>query len=124
VDASGELYLTAHKAGLKALLAVTPSPVVVVERANPLDENSAIVDAEYVPGGLCGFAWVVIKPGSSDFARWLLRKGLARRREGGGIQIWVGGGGQSVECKEVYARAFAEVLRANGIDAYAESRLD
>ncbi len=124
VDATEEIYLTVHKAGLKALRAVTPTPMTVVERENPFDETSEIVDAEYIPEGLCGFTWVVIRPASSKFARWLLKKGLASRGEGGGVKIWIGGGGQSVERKKAYAKAFAEVLNANGIDAFAESRLD
>lgn len=123
VDASGEIYLAAHKAGLKAFRAVTPTPIIVVERANPFDDNSDVVDAEYIPEGLCGFAWVVIRPVSSDFARWLLKKDLARRYEGG-VRIWVYEGVQSVGRKEAYAKAFAEVLNANGIDAYTGSRLD
>ena len=33
-------------------------------------------------------------------------------------------GGQSIERKEAYAAAYAAVLKANGIDAYPNSRLD
>ena len=119
-----ELYLTAHKAGLQALLAVAPTPLVAVERANPFDGNSAIVAADYVTGGLCGFAWVVVKPASSEFARWLLKNELANRHEGGRTVIWIREGGQSIECKQLYAQAFAEVLKANGINARPYSRLD
>jgi hypothetical protein len=118
-----EIYLAAHKAGLKALWGVTPTPMIVFERANPFDENSEIVDAECVPEGLCGFAWVVIRPASSDFARWLLKNDLARRHEGG-VRIWIYEGVQSVERKRAYAQAFAEVLSANGIASYTGSRLD
>lgn len=44
----------------------------------------------------------------------------------GGVSIWVGGFGQSVQRKEAYANAFAEVLneRVEGVRAYAGSRMD
>lgn len=42
----------------------------------------------------------------------------------GGLQYWVSQGGQSMQRKEAFARAFASVLKANGIDAFADSRMD
>ena len=41
-----------------------------------------------------------------------------------GLSVWVSEGGQSMERKEAYARAYADVLRAAGIEAYAGSRMD
>ena len=79
----------------------------------------------YEPEGMCGFAWVKIRPGNSSFAKWLVKNKLARSAYGGGVDIWISGFNQSVERKEACARAMAEVLRNElGVNAYADSRLD
>ncbi len=65
-----------------------------------------------------------MKPGNSWFARFLKAAGLARKAVYGGVSVWVSAYNQSMERKEAYAHAFANVLRSVGIDAYAESRMD
>lgn len=74
----------------------------------------------------CGFAWVTIRPATSKFARALKAAGVAKKAYGGGLQVWNPGGSftQSMDIKEVGAAAYAGVLRAAGIDAYAQSRAD
>ena len=42
----------------------------------------------------------------------------------GGYMIWISAYNQSLQKKEAYAVAFAEVLSKNGIRAYAMSRMD
>jgi hypothetical protein len=68
---------------------------------------------------------VTVYPGNSSFALW------AKKNKGwfsayrSGMQMSVSAFGQSMERKEAYARAFAEVLRAElGIEAYSSSRMD
>jgi hypothetical protein len=78
----------------------------------------------YVPQGVCGFAWITIKPATGSFVRRLREMGLGSAAYGGGWQIWVGKYGQSMELKEAYARGFARVLQEAGIKAYADSRMD
>lgn len=120
------IWKEAHEAGLAAVDAHTPTPMVVVERANPLDDNSPIVH-QYPPvaDGMCGFAWVIIKPGNSAFANWAKEyKGVRRDEYYGGVNHWVGQFGQSHSKKAVYAEAFAKVLRSHDIRAYAMDRLD
>ena len=78
----------------------------------------------HVPGGVCGFASVVIKPGTSKFARWLSKGDLASKSCFGGVVISARVGGQSLGIKEAWASAFAASLNANGIDAYMTSRMD
>jgi hypothetical protein len=120
------LLKAADDAGRKAADAKVPTPMYVVERASPLDDNSPIVK-RYAPvmGGVCGFAWVNVKPGNSRLANYMKAKGLART-DGyyGGVTLWVSRYGQSMELKEAYARAFAGVLSDAGIRAYADSRMD
>jgi hypothetical protein len=125
------LYDKAHEAGVEAAKAKIPEPMVVVERANPLDDSSAIVKQyEPVLDGVCGFAWINIKPGNHSFCNWY-KKNIdenAKDNYYGGISIWVHDFRQSMEKKSAYAGTFADVLN-NEIDhpkfrAVAMSRID
>lgn len=120
-----ELFRSAHLAGYAAGEGEVPAPMVVVEHANPLDDNSPVVRV-YEPHteGVCGFAWVNVRPGNSSFARWLVDSGHARKGYHGGVDLWVREFGQSYQRKMAYARAFAQVLQEAGIRAYASGRLD
>jgi hypothetical protein len=120
------LYARAVEAGEAAAAACTPTPMYVVERAHPLDDTSPIVKA-YAPvmAGVCGFAWINIRPGNGSFARFLRAEGLGDRDSYyGGVSVRVFGYGQSYERKSAYASAFAAVLREAGVEAYPMSRLD
>lgn len=121
-----DLYKLADMAGKAAADKCKPVPMVVIERANPFDDNSPIIrQYEPVMGGCCGFAWVNIKPGNSAFANWLKKTGKARKDSYyGGVTIWISDYGQSMDLKESYAYAFAKVLSDNGFKAYGNSRMD
>lgn len=114
----------ARLAGLAAVDAMNPTPMVVTERTNPLDDASPVKKAWYVADGVCGFAWITVRPGNSPFANWLKKNGLARKAYGGGVDIWVSEFNQSMQRKEAYAGAFARVLSEAGITAYMGSRMD
>lgn len=120
------LYKMADEAGRKAVEALQVSPMIVTQRENPFDDTSALKKAWYVSDGVCGFAWVNIKPATSKFAKYLVSIGIARKDSYyGGICVWVRDYGQSMQKKEAYAHAFADVLRINGIEkVYASSRMD
>lgn len=122
----------AHAAGLAALSVCVPTPMVVQAHSNPLNDSSPVEKQWFVPAGPCGFAWVNVRPATSSFARWLV-KTYGERGNGafgvhkayrGGLDIWVREGGQSIQLKEAYANAFAEVLSKAGIKAYSASRMD
>lgn len=120
------LYAEAVAAGTAALTAAKPTPIVV---GSPSTLFGSDVDRTkehwFVPEGCCGFAWIKVRPGNSPFANWLKKtKKVSGAAYSGGVDIWVSEGGQSVERKEAYARAFAKVLQAAGINCYADSRLD
>jgi hypothetical protein len=121
-----EIYTKADDAGRKAVEALQVRPMVVTRRDNPMDDNSPVVQSWYVEDGVCGFAWVNIKPANSKFAKFLLRNGLARKDSYyGGVTVWVSDYNQSMQKKEAYAHAFAKVIRECGIDkCYASSRMD
>lgn len=103
------LILAAQTAGLAAGNAAQCTPMVVGEVV--------------INDGVCGFAWVSFK-GNTAFGRYMKKIGQARKAYGGGLQVWIGAFGQSMTRKEAYASAFAATLRAAGIDAFADSRMD
>jgi hypothetical protein len=116
------LFAKADAAGKAAAFAKIPVPMIVSERVNPLDDSSPIKKS-YAPvmGGICGSAYVRIKPGNSAFANWMKKRGYARSDDYyGGICMSVAGYGQSFEKKYAYAGAFAQVVEDAGFRAYAD----
>ena len=63
-------------------------------------------------GGLCGFAWIIVKPGTSSFARWLVKtdRGSSDRYYGG-VHIGITEYGQFLGQNEEYANSFARELQ-------------
>ena len=119
------LYAKAHAAGMAAGNACVPVPMVVLHRADPLNDNSPVVK-RYAPvmGGVCGFAWIKVRPARGSFYDYCKANGLGMKDYDGGWSIWAREFGQSMECKEAYAYAFAGVLNEAGIKAYPMSRMD
>lgn len=109
------LWDKAHAAGMIAGMPVIPTPMAVT------DGQTVHIVAE----GVCGFAWIVVRPATSSFARWAAKNKGARKEYGGGMCLrWVGEFNQSMTRKEAYAAAFAKTLREAGIEAYSRSRMD
>ena len=130
-ETNQRIYDEAHAAGMAAAKKCVPTPMIVSEHANPWDDNSPVVK-QYAPimGGVCGFAWVNVRPGTCSFARWASKRDLGYADSYyGGYTIYVHGTDfpgfeQSMEIKEAYAGAFAAFLRDHGINASARSRMD
>ena len=118
------IWSEASAAGNAALAAATPSPMVVEQHASVLDDASPVVQRYVVEGGVCGFAWVHISPGTHSFARWAKKLGIGHKAYYGGLDLWVHEGGQSMERKMAWASAAATVLKAYGIPASTGSRMD
>jgi hypothetical protein len=121
-----DLYERAHQAGMNAASAAKVQPMIVGTPtsifSNDIDETKPTY---FVPDGPCGFAEVIVKPGNSRFANWLKRNDIGSTRHyGGGVSVWVSQFGQSYQRKMEYARAFADVLRSEGINAFSTGRLD
>lgn len=119
----------AHAAGMAAGKAHEPTPMHVVERANPFDDSSPVVrQYEPVMGGVCGFAWVCLgdaRKGLARAAKQVFGRAYGSSSYYGGAYVWVHHFGQSMERKEAYAHAFARFLRERGFDnVYAQSRMD
>jgi len=122
------LIQAAHEAGVAAAEAHQPRAMVVGHAkslfGNEIDRSKPTY---VVPGGVCGFAWVNIKPGNCKLANWMKKNKFARPDSYyGGVTVRVAGYGQSMEKKEAYGRAYAEVIQNSGEvkSAYMSSRMD
>lgn len=111
------IYKLADDAGKAAAETCSPVPMIVSWSKNGVPQK------EYVADGVCGFAWVQFA-GNTAWGRWAKKMGYARPSYPKGLSIWVSDYNQSMQRKEAYARAFANVLKNSGIDAYAQSRMD
>jgi hypothetical protein len=148
------LFKKAEEAAMAAGKGITPEPMVVVERLNPFDDNSAIVKQyEPIADGLCGFAYINFVPGNSKIAnaakkRYGYRKpndwnsepmtakerafantvgiGEVFKRYYGGVQASVWAFNQSHARKSAFARAYCQVFADAGFGEFVsyESRLD
>lgn len=121
---ASKIYREAHEAGLAAGKAVGVQPIIVGEETSLFSNQIDYTKPTYVMDGLCGFAWVVIRPARGLFVKHLKESGLGHANYGGGWAVWVSDFNQSMHRKEAYAVAFASVLNSYGINAYVESRLD
>lgn len=119
-----ELHSKADAAGRVAATQHSPQPMIVQQHANMLDDNSPVVKEYFVSDGVCGFAWINIRPGNCSYALWAKKNLGARKGYYGGMELWVRDFGQSYERKHAYATAYANVLKEYGIKAYAGGRLD
>jgi hypothetical protein len=121
-----DLWEAAEAKGFAAGDAAVPAPMIVGDSVSLFsDEIDYTKKTFFVSEGVCGFAWIKVTPGTSSFARWLVKTGKSRGKAyGGGVDIWVSHYGQSMTRKEAFARAVTSVLREAGINAYAQSRMD
>jgi hypothetical protein len=108
-----EAWQAGHAAG------AAHKPRVMIVR----DMSGALV--ETVNDGMCGFAWLTVRGANKGFGHWLIKQGLAKHGYSQpGAQVWISAYNQSYERKYAHAHAMAESLRANGINAYSDGRLD
>ena len=112
--ANKQLYARIWKAALEkgkeAGKACVPRPMIVGDadlQGNMLPTGKKY----YVPQGVCGFAWVTVRPGTCSFARWMRKYTNARTAYYGGTQFWIRYGEQSYEIKMAYADAMAKSLK-------------
>ncbi len=125
----------AFEAGIAAMNNAKVIPMIVQEHANMMDDNSPVAKQWVVDSGVCGFAWVQFKANTTPnrkFLAGLKKAGLVGEGRDakwgkayeGGYKYWVSVGGQSMQKKEAFAYAFAEVLQKHGLTVYAGSRMD
>jgi hypothetical protein len=121
-----QVFAKAEAAGRVAADACTPRPMVVGEAKHILSNQIDYTRPTHIiEGGVCGFAWVIVRPGNSPFANWL--KATERGTKDsyyGGVNIWIGDYGQSMERKLAHAAAMAASLNGSGFVAQSMSRMD
>jgi hypothetical protein len=119
------VYAEAQRRGREAGEQVEVQPMVVEERVNPLDDTSVMKRIWHVPGGVCGFAWVLFPDCRSPFVKWLLAQGHAGKRYGkSGATIWIYAHGQSYTRKKAHAEAMCDYFRRVKIKCSVGSELD
>jgi len=90
----------------------------------------ATLPPERTRGLDCGFAWVTIKPARGAFVQWCKANEIGRTKDygGGGFDIWYSKlhdvATQSIGTHIAAVRAFADVLKAHGVNATTGSRYD
>jgi hypothetical protein len=105
------IFNEAHAAGMAAGEAAVPQPMYIQGYAPVMD-------------GVCGFAWVHLPDARAPFAKWARDNNKGHKSYRNGFDLSVDGFNQSMQRKEAYARAFANVLKQHGVDAYMQSRID
>lgn len=107
------IFNEASAAGKRAGDASRPVPMIVGSPSTPLGNDVDPKQKTYfIEGGVCGFAWVHIDPARGAFVNWC-KENTRHSGKGyyGGFDIHEDGGyGQSMQRKEEFCRAFAEVL--------------
>jgi len=92
------------------------------------DWNNKTGGNQYGEPMYCGFAWVdvAVTRTNSKEAKALESVGFRSSYRPKTMQLWdpAQHPGQSMDCKEVGARAYAEVLQKHGFKAYMGSRAD
>lgn len=116
------LHEQADRAGQIAAIDAVQRPVMVVQHAAADDPASPVVSAYGPYFDLpMGNAWVLVRSGTSAFARWARRHLQAEpgRLYGArrGVVIRVEGFGPSLVRRFAYATAYAAALRGSEIDA-------
>ena len=111
-----------------AYMAAQPAPMAVYETAGLSDAPKPGGRSWYVSEGVCGFAWVVIKPATSSFAKYLARKEIGYKAYDGGwvlpMHHFIVNMSQSLERAEAASYAVAQELRKHNINCFATSRMD
>lgn len=100
-DRWAALWHTADAAGQRAAVTCFPTPVNV--------------GSEWITQGLAGGGTVTVHDARTGFARWL--SGHGRARHDGQPGATISSPGSSLERGKAYAKAFADVLALNGIEA-------
>lgn len=105
------IYLLAKRAGELAAEKVVPTPM-------------RVVGYPVIMEGMCGFGYVRVLDARRGFGRWLLRNSYASRSTKSGATLFFSSPTQSVDRAGAEAKAFAEVLRMNGIECADYTVLD
>lgn len=122
-----QIWLEARQEAERAFIEAKPTPVAFQNSGlgEKFDWNKPY---DIVEDGVCGYAWVWLPSARDPFVKWLKQNNMGRKSYGTGYDIWssylVKENTQSMQRKEAAVEAAVKVLRANGIEAYSQSRMD
>ena len=112
---------------------MTKTPAQIFEAAKALAGFAAISADKALPteverGLDCGFAWVIVNPARGPFVAWCKANNIGHKHYKAGWEFWYSAfdptNTQSISVHEAAAKAFAESLQSEGINASWGSRLD
>ena len=87
-DIPHTIYSEAHTKGMAAGKACTPTPMVVGEPTTPLGNDiDYSKDTWLVNDGVCGFAWINIKPARGGFVKFLKDNKIGRKDSYYGLSL-------------------------------------
>lgn len=127
-----EVFSEAQTAALSHFHQCTPVPVIFGQAKDLFSSEIIPGTEEYVSDGVCGFAWVNIKPARGPLVKYLKSKGIGRPGTYGGYSLSSyncipgSGSSQSMQRKEAGCRAFVEVVKKYFPDMkiWVETRID
>lgn len=128
---AAKIFAEASAAAEAAALACTPTPMIVGTAKSLFStEIDYSQKTYYVASGVCGMAGVKIRPARGPLVALLKSRKIGYAAYGGGYYVasyhfaTSTRSSQSYEIACAAAQAAAGVLRAYGITAYVDSRLD
>ena len=126
-----EIFSEASNAAVAAFHAATPRPVIFGQAKSLFSNEMVPGTEEYVADGVCGFAWINIKPARGDFVKFLKSRKIGDKGTYGGYtvsaySVGIPGSSQSMERKEAGCKAFVAVIKKYFPDMriWVESRMD
>jgi hypothetical protein len=130
VKSAYDILVEASEGAEQAVRDCTPRAIIVDEAiglSNEIDESKPTY---FIEGGVCGFAYVVIKPARGKFVAELKKRKIGSAHYYGGYSASSWEFAPSIRRDQSYERACAaargavEVLQSYGINAYVDSRID
>ena len=126
-----DILVEASEGAEQAVKDCTPRAIIVGSPSTPLGNDvDPTQQTWFVEGGVCGFAYVVIKPARGKFVAELKKRKIGSAHYYGGYSASSWEFAPSIRRDQSYERACAaasgavEVLRSYGINAYVDSRID
>lgn len=126
-----QIFNEARIAATVAFRDAVPTPVIFGQAADLFSTRMVPGTEEYVADGVCGFAWITIKPARGEFVKFLKNAKIGDKGVYGGYRISayeVGcpGSSQSMDRKYAACMAFVAVIKQYYPDMriWAEQRMD
>lgn len=129
------IYQEAKEYASESIKTVKPTPMIVSQHSNPLNDRSPVIKEYYVESGICGNAFLRIpfdNTTNRKFVNALKKAEIIKERTRGevwkheesGYMLYSKARTQSYEINTAWCNAVGSYLDKHGISTYVESRLD